>query len=86
MGARSGALGSDGSVAHRLVDRNGCTSETTVVDPSWCDDAGASYEPCTCVEYQGCSDGYPVVECEYTAGHQFAPNAGAALWVFFSQL
>ncbi len=68
-----------------FVDRNGCTSETALVDPSWCDDAGASYEPCTCVEYQGCSDGYPVVECEYAAGHQFAPHAGAALWAFFSQ-
>jgi len=68
-----------------FVGRNGCTSDTTVVEPSWCDDAGASYEPCTCVAYQGCSDGYPVVECEYTAGHQFAPNAGAALWAFFSQ-
>ena len=29
--------------------------------------------------------GYPVIECEYKAGHQFAPTSGAALWSFFSQ-
>jgi poly(3-hydroxybutyrate) depolymerase len=38
-----------------------------------------------CVAYQGCDAGYPVVECEYQAGHQFAPSAGATLWSFFSQ-
>ena len=55
------------------------------MQPSWCDGLGSNYLPCTCVEYQGCKAGYPVVECEYTAGHQFAPDAGATLWDFFSQ-
>ena len=26
-------------------------------------------------EYQGCTAGYPVIWCEYKAGHQFAPNS-----------
>jgi hypothetical protein len=55
------------------------------VTPSWCSSIASSFQPCTCVQYQGCKDGYPVIECEYNAGHQFAPTAGATLWSFFSQ-
>jgi poly(3-hydroxybutyrate) depolymerase len=68
-----------------FVDRNECTSMTMAANPNWCDDAAAQFDPCTCVTYQGCKAGYPVVECEYNAGHQFAPSAGPALWRFFSQ-
>jgi polyhydroxybutyrate depolymerase len=68
-----------------FVERNGCSTQTTTVEPSWCDGLGTNYQPCTCVEYQGCKEGYPVIECEYKAGHQFAPSAGATLWEFFSQ-
>ncbi len=68
-----------------FVERNGCTAQTAPMDPSWCDDLASNYQPCTCVEYQDCAAGYPVIECEYTAGHQFAPNSGATLWEFFSQ-
>jgi poly(3-hydroxybutyrate) depolymerase len=68
-----------------FVDRNECTSMTTPAMPNWCDDAASQFDPCTCVAYQGCKTGYPVVECEYNAGHQFAPSAGPALWRFFSQ-
>jgi hypothetical protein len=50
-----------------------------------CDGLGANNERCSCVEYPGCKAGYPVISCEYKAGHQFAPNAGATLWDFFSQ-
>jgi polyhydroxybutyrate depolymerase len=85
-------IGTDDSLlnGHRqavqiFVERNGCDSETTPAEPSWCDGLASSFEPCSCVEYQGCDDGYPVVECEYNAGHQFAPTAGQALWDFFSQ-
>jgi polyhydroxybutyrate depolymerase len=95
-GARSVAtmafIGTDDTLlsGHRqavqiFVERNGCSTETTTMQPSWCDGLGANYQPCTCVEYQGCKEGYPVIECEYTAGHQFAPDAGATLWDFFSQ-
>jgi len=68
-----------------FVQRNGCSSQTTTVTPSYCDGLSSTYLPCTCVEYQDCSAGYPVVECEYTGGHMFAPDSGDALWEFFSQ-
>jgi poly(3-hydroxybutyrate) depolymerase len=68
-----------------FAERNGCSMETMPVEPSWCDELASSFEPCTCVEYQGCKVGYPVIECEYAAGHQFAPSAGPTLWSFFSQ-
>jgi hypothetical protein len=68
-----------------FVGRNGCSTQKTTVTPSWCDGIGASFQPCTCVQYQGCQAGHPVVECEYNADHRFAPGAGATLWSFFSQ-
>jgi len=68
-----------------LVERNGCSAEPATLQASWCDGLGANNQPCTCVEYAGCKEGYPVISCEYKAGHQFAPNAGATLWNFFSQ-
>jgi hypothetical protein len=90
--ATMGFIGVDDSLlsVHRsamqiFVQRDGCTTQTTPVTPSWCDGVAASYKPCTCVQYTGCKSGYPVVECEYKAGHQFAPSAGPTLWSFFSQ-
>jgi poly(3-hydroxybutyrate) depolymerase len=68
-----------------FVERNGCSTQTSPVTPSWCDGLNQNFEPCSCVEYQDCDAGYPVVECEYQAGHQFAPSAGQTLWDFFSQ-
>ena len=68
-----------------FVGRDGCTTTKTPVTPSWCDGVAAQYLPCSCVQYQGCKAGFPVVECEYKAGHQFAPSSGATLWSFFSQ-
>ena len=85
-------IGSDDTLldGHRqavdiFAERNGCSEETEPVEPSWCDELDSEFEPCSCVEYQGCKAGYPVIECEYNAGHQFAPDAGATLWSFFSQ-
>jgi polyhydroxybutyrate depolymerase len=68
-----------------LVERNGCSSPAAPLQASWCDGLGAEDQPCSCVEYPGCKAGYPVIACEYEAGHQFAPNAGQTLWEFFSQ-
>ena len=68
-----------------FVKRNKCTEQTMPTTPTWCDVAGQSYQPCTCVSYQGCMDGYPVVWCEYKGPHMQAPNSGASLWSFFSQ-
>ena len=95
-GARSVAtmafIGTDDSLlaGHRravdiLVERNGCSTPAMALQASWCDGLDANNEPCSCVEYPGCKPGYPVISCEYKAGHQFAPNAGATLWSFFSQ-
>ncbi len=68
-----------------FVERNGCSSPPALMPASWCDGLGANNQPCSCVEYPDCKQGYPVIACEYTAGHQFAPNAGDTLWSFFSQ-
>jgi len=68
-----------------FVKRNGCSSTTTPSSPSWCDGIASNYQPCTCVDYQGCMPGYPVTWCEYNADHQAAPNSGPTLWTFFSQ-
>jgi polyhydroxybutyrate depolymerase len=85
-------IGTDDSLleGHRravdiLVERNGCSATATSMQASWCDGLQANNEPCSCVEYPGCKQGFPVISCEYKAGHQFAPNAGATLWDFFSQ-
>jgi polyhydroxybutyrate depolymerase len=77
----------DGGRAGRdaFVKRNKCTAQTTPTTPTWCDAAGQKYQPCTCVTYQGCMEGYPVVWCEYKGPHMQAPNSGASLWSFFSQ-
>jgi polyhydroxybutyrate depolymerase len=64
--------------------RNGCTTEKVPADPTWCTGLAQSYLPCTCVSYQGCKEGYPVMECEYKAGHQAAPNPGP-IWDFLAQ-
>jgi hypothetical protein len=64
--------------------RNGCTTQKEPASPTWCDGLESKYLPCTCVSYQGCKAGYPVVECEYKAGHQAAPNPGP-IWDFIAQ-
>lgn len=68
-----------------FVERNGCTSQTTPAQTTWCDVAGQTYQPCSCVSYEGCKDGYPVTWCEYNGQHMPAPSSGATLWSFFSQ-
>jgi polyhydroxybutyrate depolymerase len=68
-----------------FVKRNGCSSTTVPSSPSWCDGIASNYQPCTCVDYQGCMPGYPVTWCEYNADHQAAPNSGPTLWNFFTQ-
>jgi hypothetical protein len=84
-------IGTDDSLlsGHRqAVDayakRNGCSTTTTPMQPSWCDGLSQTNLPCTCVSYQGCPSDYPVVSCEYKAPHQQAPNPGP-IWDFLSQ-
>jgi polyhydroxybutyrate depolymerase len=68
-----------------FVERNGCMEATMAVTPSWCDGLQASNQPCSCVSYQGCKAGYPVIWCEFNGPHTPAPNSGATIWNFFSQ-
>jgi poly(3-hydroxybutyrate) depolymerase len=68
-----------------ILERNGCTAESTLIESSWCDEAGGGAQPCSCVSYQGCEEGYPATWCEFTGPHTPAPNAGRVLWEFFSQ-
>ena len=41
--------------------------------------------PGTCLEYQGCDDGFPVEFCEFDGGHMVPSFAGEAGWNFFAQ-
>jgi polyhydroxybutyrate depolymerase len=68
-----------------FVKRNGCSNETTPVAGGWCEGLAANYKPCSCVSYNGCKAGYPVIWCEYNADHMPAPSSGTTLWDFFSQ-
>jgi poly(3-hydroxybutyrate) depolymerase len=64
--------------------RNGCTMTSMPATPSWCDGVPQSNQPCTCVDYQGCSAGYPVTWCEFNGPHTPAPNSAATIWNFFA--
>ena len=68
-----------------FVQRNKCTTQTAPATSNWCEVAGQNYQPCSCVSYQGCAEGYPVTWCEFKGTHMPAPNSGATLWSFFSQ-
>jgi poly(3-hydroxybutyrate) depolymerase len=68
-----------------FIERNQCMDQTMPVEPSWCDGLNANNEPCSCVSYQGCKAGYPVIWCEFNGPHTPAPSSGATIWKFFSQ-
>lgn len=68
-----------------FAKRNGCSSTTVPAQTTWCNSAGTNYQPCSCVSYEGCMEGYPVTWCEYKGQHMPAPNSAATLWAFFSQ-
>jgi len=77
----------DGGRAGRdvFVERNQCMEQTMPHTPSWCDGLGSSNQPCSCVSYQGCTPGYPVIWCEFNGPHTPAPSSGATIWNFFAQ-
>ncbi len=77
----------DGGRAGRdkFIARNGCSETSTPVTGGWCEGVNASNEPCSCVSYEGCMDGYPVIWCEFNGPHTPAPNSGATIWNFFAQ-
>jgi poly(3-hydroxybutyrate) depolymerase len=67
-----------------FVGRNGCGAEMPS-DSNWCDLAGSNFQPCNCMTYDGCQEGYPVTWCEYKGDHMVAPNSGQTIWDFFAQ-
>jgi poly(3-hydroxybutyrate) depolymerase len=56
-----------------FLERNACGTATSPVDPS------------PCVSYDGCTEGYPVVYCEFSGGHMPWSSAPDAVWKFFNQ-
>jgi polyhydroxybutyrate depolymerase len=67
----------------RILRNNGCTTQTVPYDFD-----GDPATPSTCVMYEGCRPGYPVVWCETTGkGHtNQVPITTVGLWRFWSQL
>jgi polyhydroxybutyrate depolymerase len=61
------------SALDEFLTRNGCSAQTTPVEPS------------PCVAYQGCAEGAPVTYCEWDGGHQTPSFSAPAIWNFFSQ-
>jgi poly(3-hydroxybutyrate) depolymerase len=39
----------------------------------------------SCVTYDGCDPGYPVVWCQFSGGHSQPRNSAADIWAFLSQ-
>jgi poly(3-hydroxybutyrate) depolymerase len=56
-----------------IAQRNHCQAETAPVPSS------------SCLSFQGCDQGFPVVWCEFSGGHMPAPGSAQAIWDFFSQ-
>jgi len=77
----------DGGRAGRdvFIERNQCSETTMPLEPSWCEGLNQNNQPCTCVSYQNCAAGYPVIWCEFNGPHTPAPNSAATIWNFFAQ-
>jgi poly(3-hydroxybutyrate) depolymerase len=75
----------DGRTARDVfIGRNECGAATPS-DSDWCDLAGGNFQPCECMTYEGCTEGYPVTWCEYNGDHMVAPNSAQTIWDFFAQ-
>ena len=85
VGTSDSLLSGHRQAVNTFGTRNGCSGDPIEMSMSWCDGLSANNQPCVCVEHQNCAPGYPVVSCEYQAGHTFAPNSGQTIWDFFSQ-
>jgi poly(3-hydroxybutyrate) depolymerase len=85
VGVNDSLLSGHRQAVNTFGQRNGCSGDPIRMSMSWCDGLGSNNQPCSCVENQNCDEGYPVIACEYQAGHTFAPNSGDTIWEFFSQ-
>jgi hypothetical protein len=71
----------------RILAKNGCSTETQPYDYD-----GDPNTPSTCVQYQGCMPGYPVVWCPTMAGqgkpthNSQVPISTVGFWRFWSSL
>src|SRR5690606_8116390 len=67
----------------KFVERNNCGAEKPS-ESKYCEGAGQDRQPCTCVTYEGCDEGYPVTWCEFNGPHTPAPNSAGVIWEFFA--
>jgi poly(3-hydroxybutyrate) depolymerase len=84
VGVNDSLLSGHRQAVNTFVGRNGCSGDPIEMSMSWCDGLNSNNQPCVCVNHQNCDAGYPVISCEYQAGHTFAPNSGDTIWEFFS--
>jgi hypothetical protein len=61
-----------------LIMRNGCTTQTMPWDPG-----ELKFNSSSCVEYQGCMPGYPVVWCPVPGGHSNGKDTGISTQGFW---
>ncbi len=76
--------------AHGLSDNvvpidDGRAGLAEVLERNHCSDQSMPTTPDTCVEYQGCDEGYPVTWCEFDGGHGPQRWQVDPIWEFFSQ-
>lgn len=78
-------------ITHGNQDNNvpfsyGEMSRDQWVQLNQCDTASMPAMPGSCLEYQGCADGYPVQFCEHDGGHTVPSFTAEAVWAFFERL
>jgi polyhydroxybutyrate depolymerase len=71
------------SARDAYVTRNHCQTTTAPLAPSPCPASGS--DGCSCVQYQGCDAGYPVVWCSHGGGHTIPQWTGPGIAAFFQQ-
>jgi hypothetical protein len=85
-GENDGGTPLDQTLAARdsFIMRNGCTMETKPWSPG-----ETTFTASSCLEYQGCMPGYPVVWCPTPGGHSNGTDTGLStkgFWKFWSTL
>jgi len=71
------------SARDAYVTRNHCQTTTAPLATSPCPASGS--DGCSCVQYQGCDSGYPVVWCSHSGGHTIPQWSGPGISAFFQQ-
>jgi len=77
-------------ISHGNMDNNvpfsyGQASRDYWTKANHCGMATMPVMPGTCVEYQGCDNGFPVQWCEFDGGHMVPSFAGEAGWNFLAR-